>query len=198
MALTEVQIISNALLQLGHEGISSLESGDQLVQAAISAYRLKLPSVLSSGNWRFAVQIQELAQLPEPPPVPWKTTYALPAGFLKTIRLYPNIYVWDIYADFKIYSYYNGPLLMEYVFQPDVSRLPAHFVDYFTYEISAYLALTNAQKTDYFTALEGKRMQMMALANAIETQNRPQFSQVNIPVLNMRYIGGLIGNGFNQ
>lgn len=198
MAITEVQIISNALLQLGHEGISSLESGDALVQAAESAYRLKLPSVLSSGNWRFAVQIQELAKLPEIPVPPWKTIYALPAGFLKTIRVYPNIYVWDIYSDFKIYTYYDGPLLMEYVFQPDVSRFPAHFVDYFTYEISAYLAMTNAQKTEYFSALEAKRMQMMALANAIETQNRPQFSQVNIPVLNMRYIGGFIGNGFNQ
>jgi len=198
MAITKTQIISNALLQLGHAPISSLINGDEMVVAAESAYDLKLPSVLASGNWRFAAQIQELAALPEIPAPPWKTIYALPAGYLKTIRLYPNIYVWDIYTDYKIYTYYSGPLLMEYIFQPDPSRFPPHFVDYFTYEISCYLALTNAQKTDYFAALEGKRMYMMAIANAIETQNRPQFSQVNIPVLNMRYIGGFIGNGFNQ
>lgn len=200
MALTRTQIVSNALLQLGHEAISSLSGGDSMVVAAESAFDLKLPSVLSSGNWRFAVQIQVLEQLVEtfPPEFPWKSSYLLPAGFLKTIRLFPNIYVWDIYANNKIYAYYDGPLAMEYVFQPDVSQLPAHFVDYFTYEISAYLALTNAQKTEYYTALEQKRVMMQAMANAIETQNRPQFSQVNIPVLNMRYVGGFIGNSFNQ
>ncbi len=169
-----------------------------MVVAAEQAYDLKLPSVLSMGNWRFAVQIQELSALPEPPPVPWKTTYLLPAGYLKTIRLYPNIYVFDLYTDNKIYTYYQGPLLMEYVFQPDVSQLPAIFVDYFTYEISSYLALTNAQKTDYYAALEAKRKEMQGMASAVIAQNRPQFSQVNIPVLNQRYIGGLIGNGFNQ
>lgn len=200
MALTQVQIISNALLQLGHAPITSLIGGDEMVTAAVSAYNLKLPSVLSSGNWRFAVQIQVLELLVEdlPPELPWKAVYLLPAGFLKTIRLFPNIYVWDIYTNDRIYAYYNGPLAMEYVFQPDVSKLPAHFVDYFTYEISAYLALTNAQKTEYYTALEAKRIQMQAMANAIETQNRPQFSQVNIPVLNNRYVGGFIGNGFSQ
>src|SRR6266568_640547 len=117
-----------------------------MVVAAESAYDLKLPAVLSLGNWRFATQIQQLAQLPNAPPPPWKTIYLLPAGYLKTIRVYPNIYVWDIYADNQIYSYFDGTFLMEYIFQPDVSRFPAHFVDYFTYEISAYLALTNAQK----------------------------------------------------
>ncbi len=200
MALTKVQIISNALLQLGHKPISSLIDGDQMVVAAEAAYDMKLPSVLSSGNWRFACQIQVLEQLVEDIPTEWRwqAVYLLPAGYLKTIRVIPNIYVWEIYKDNKVYSYYNGPLAMEYIFQPDVSRFPAHFVDYFTYEISAYLALTNAQKTEYYSVLEQKRINMQAMANAIETQNRPQFSQVNIPVLNNRYITGFMGNGFNQ
>lgn len=169
-----------------------------MVVAAEAAYDLKLPAVLSSGNWRFAVTMQQLSQSATPPPYPWKTTYLLPAGYLKTIRMYPNIYVWDIYTGNLIYTYYQGMLWMEYVTLPDVSLFPAHFVDYFTYEISAYLALTNAQKTDYYTALESKRVMSQAMANAIETQNRPQFSQVNIPVLNNRYVTTFVGNSFNQ
>lgn len=198
--LSKVNIISNALIQLGHSPISSLIDGDELVVAAESAYNLKLPSVLATGNWRWAVQIQPLEQIIADLPsyIPWQAVYQLPAGYLKTIRLYPNIYVWDIYENDKIYAYYDGPLAMEYVFQPDVSKFPAHFVDYFTYEISALLALTNAQKTEYYAALEAKRILQQAMAMAIETQNRPQFSQVNIPVLNNRYIGGFVGNGFNQ
>jgi hypothetical protein len=75
--------------------------------------------------------------------------------------------------------------------------LPAIFVDYFTYEISSYLALTNAQKTDYYAALEAKRKEMQGMCAAVIAQNRPNFSQVNIPVLNNRLIGGLIGNGYS-
>lgn len=198
MAITKVQIISNALLQLGLAPISSLDGGSAMVVAAEAAFDLKLPSVLSMGNWRFAVQIQQLSLLTELPPEPWKAIYTLPAGYLKTIRLYPNIYAWDIYKNEHIYAYYSGRLAMEYVFMPDVSHLPAHFVDYFVYEIAAYLALSNAQKVDFYSALESKRVQMQAMANAIETQNRPQFSQVSFPVLDNRYLGGIIGNSFNS
>ena len=194
MSLTKVQIINLALYQLGHEGVSSLIDGDALVVAAESAFDMKLPSVLSQGNWRFAIQISQLSKLAEVPPHPWKVVYSLPAGWLKTIRLYPNTYDWDIYNNEKIYAIQDGEWFMEYVYLPDVSHLPAHFVDYFVYEIAAFLALSNAQNTGYFGALESKRVQMQALAHAIETQNRPQFSQVDFPALNQRYIGGFIAN----
>lgn len=197
MAITQVQILSNALLQLGHAPISSISGGDALVNAAVSAYDMKLPSVLSQGNWRFATQIAQLSQLVETPPPQWESVYSLPAGFLKTIRVYPNTYDWDIYANERIYSKSTGEFWMEYVFQPTPSHLPAHFVDYFVYEIAAYLALSNAEKTEYFSALETKRVRMQAIANAIETQNRPNFSQRSFPVLDQRYIGGLMGNSFN-
>ncbi len=196
--LTKTQIISSALLQLGHAPIVSLTDGDPLVTAAETCFDMKLPSVLASGNWRFATQIQQLSLSTEIAPYPWKSVYLLPAGFLKMLRTYPNIYVWDIYNNEKIYTQFQNEWFMEYVYQPDVSHLPAHFVDYFVYEIAAYLALSNAQSAPFFTALEGKRTQMQAIAHAIETQNRPQFSQVNFPVLNNRYIGGMIGNSFNM
>jgi hypothetical protein len=202
MSLTKVQIISLALMELGHQPIISLDSSDQLVVAAEAMFNLKLPSVLSSGNWRFAVQIAPLQQLNETPPYPWKTAYLLPAGYLKNIRLYPNIYDYDIYQNDRLLTYYPGgtsqPLLMEYVFQPDVSRLPAHFIDYFIYELAAPLALSNAQNVQYYSALESKRVQMQAIANAIETQNRPNFSQVDIPMLNKRLVSTLAGNSFNM
>tara|TARA_R110000850_G_scaffold212078_3_gene337823 strand:+ start:52 stop:708 length:657 start_codon:yes stop_codon:yes gene_type:complete len=198
MSLTKVQIISNALLQLGHAPISSLSGGDKLVVAAESVYDIKITSVLSRSNWRFATQIQQLSVLAETPPSQWETTYALPAGFLKTIRMYPNIYNWDIYADQKIYALYTGDLFMEYIFLPDVSLFPAHFVDYFTYEISTALALSNAQKAEYYPLLNSQRIQQQGLAMAIEAQNRPNFHQADIPVLNQRNVSSYTGFGFTQ
>lgn len=198
MALTMVQIISNSLIQLGHEPISSLADQDALTVSAVSAYELKLPSALAANNWRFATQLVQLSKLNVTPPEPWLSVYQLPAGWLKLLRLYPNIYQWDIFAGNEIFAVYDQELWCEYIFQPDVSMLPAHFVDYFTYEISAYLALTNAEKTEYYAALEQKRIYQLGIAAAIEAQNRPQFTQVSFPVLDNRYVGGIIGNSITS
>lgn len=194
MAQTKVNIVSNAIALLGHAPIVSLENGDQLVVAAEQAYDMLLPGVLAQNNWRFATQIQQLSESVEVPPAPWQTIYLLPAGWLKTIRVYPNIYVWDIYENSKIYAQYTGTWYMEYIFQPDTSKLPPHFVHYFIYEIAAYLALSSAQRPDFYAPLEAKRVSAYAMCAAVEAQNRPQFTMATFPVLANRNLGTIIGN----
>ena len=194
MAQSKASIVSNAITLLGHAPIVSLEGGDQLVVCAEQAFDLLLPGVLAQNNWRFATQIQQLSESVEVPPTPWQTIYLLPAGWLKTIRTYPNYYVWDIYENSKIYAQYQGVWYMEYVFVPDVSKLPAHFVHYFVYEIAAYLALSSAQRPDFYAPLEAKRVAAFAMCAAVEAQNRPQFSQATFPVLNNRMLGTIISN----
>jgi len=179
---------------LGHEPIVSLINGDQMIVAAEQAFDMLLPAILSENNWRFATQIQELSLSVETPPSPWMSIYLLPAGWLKTIRVYPNIYVWDIYENSKIYAQYSGQFWMEYIFQPDISKLPAHFVKYFCAEIAAYLSLSNAQRPDFYAPIEQKRKEYFAMAAAVEAQNRPQFSQFTFPVLANRNLGTIIGN----
>jgi len=194
MAQNKESIVSNAITILGHAPIVSFEGGDQMVVAAEQAFDLLLPSVLSENNWRFATQIQQLSESVEVPPEPWKTIYLLPAGWLKTIRVYPNIYCWDIYEDSKIYAQLQGKFFMEYIFQPEISKLPAHFIKYFVYEIAAYLALSSAQRPDYYAPIESKRITAYAMCAAVEAQNRPQFSMATFPVLNNRQLGTIIGN----
>lgn len=196
MALTKAVIISNALAQLGHKPIQTLDNADDLTVAAEQAYDMLLPSVLSSGNWRFAVQIAQLSELNETPPAGsnWTSVYQLPAGFLSNIRIYPQNYAYDIYYNRRLFTNWSGDVWMEYTFLVEPNQLPAHFVNYFVYEIAAYLALSNAQKPEYYSTLEQKRIAQLAMASAIDCKNRPNFSQVDFPVLNNRYIGGIIGN----
>lgn len=194
MAQSKESIVSNAITLLGHAPILSFEGGDQMVVAAEQAFDMLFPAVLAQNNWRFATQIQQLSESVETPPQPWETIYLLPAGWLKTIRVYPNIYVWDIYENSKIYAQFQGTWYMEYVFQPDISKLPAHFINYFVYEIAAYLALSNAQRPDFYAPIEAKRTTSFAMCAAIEAQNRPQFTQATFPVLANRNLGTIIGN----
>lgn len=186
-----------AISLLGHKPIQTLDNADDLVISAEQAYDMLLPSVLGTGNWRFAIQIQQLSKSVETPPTNarWSTIYLLPAGYLKNIRIYPQNYDYDIYENLKLYTNWDGIVHMEYSFVPDVSRLSPPFVNYFIYEIAAMLALSDAQKPEYYSVLEAKRIAQLGMAAAVDAQNRPNFSQAVFPVLNNRYVGGIWGNG---
>ena len=182
---------------LGHAPVTTLDNADDLVTAAEQAFDILLPSVLGTGNWRFATQITQLSLSSQVPPLQtnWQNIYLLPSGYLKNIRIIPNNYVYEIYANSQIWCNWGTltPVFMEYTFLPDVAQLPAVFVNYFIYEIAAFLALSSAQKPEYFDRLEPKRINQWAVAQATDAQNRPQYSQVNIPVLDKRNITGIIG-----
>lgn len=196
MAITKTQIISLAVTQLGHKPIITLDNADDMVTAAEQACDILLPSVLSSGNWRFAMQIAQLSRSVDVPPkdVPWTSIYLLPSGYLKNIQIFPNNYDYEIYQNSQIYSNWNGNYFMEFAFQPDYSELTPSFVNYFIYEIAAYLALSSAQKPEYYATLEQKRIAALAMAAATDAANRPNFSQIIFPALAQRHIGGIISN----
>jgi hypothetical protein len=197
MAVTKTSIISMAVMLLGHKPVTTLDNADDLTTAAEQFFDMLLPSILSTGNWRFAVQIQQLTLSPiiPPPQTNWQNVYYLPSGFLKNVRIIPNNYVYEIYSGGLIYTNWgtSGPIYMEYAFMPDISLLPMHFINYFIYEIAGLLCLASAQKPDYFNAIMRQKDIQWAIAAATDAQNRPSYNQVNIPVLDKRNITGIIG-----
>ena len=197
MAYSKVSIISLAVQLLGHAPIQTLDEADDLVISAEQAYDILLPAVLSTGNWRFAVQIAQLSLSTEIPPIQtgWQNIYLLPAGYLKNIRIIPQNYVYEIYSNSQIWCNWGtlSPVYMEYAYLPALATIPANFIAYFIYEIACFLGLSSAQKPDYFAALESKKDKAMAIAAAADAQNRPQWVQWQIPMLTNRYISGIIG-----
>lgn len=197
MALTKVEIISNALCVMGHDPIQTLDNADALTIAAEQAYNMLLPSLLTEGNWRFATQIAQLSKSVETPPTYWKNVFLLPADWLKTIRVYPQSYDYEIYQSKEIYTNMDDDFYMEYIFQPDESLFPSYFVPFLVMKIAAYLALSNAQKPEFYQTLEAKATQQQAIASAIDAQNRPNFHQAVFPVLDRRNIGGYSANSIS-
>jgi len=182
---------------LGHKPIQTLDNADDMVVAAEQAFDILLPSVLSRGNWRFASKIEQLVLTPLIPPVQTNFTqiYLLPAGYLKNIRIIPQNYVYEIYANSQIWCNWGtqSPIYMEFTYLPDVSTLPASFVTYFIYEIAGMLMLTNAQKPEYANYLNTQKNIQWAIAAANDAQNRPQSNDWEIPMLTKRNITGIIG-----
>lgn len=192
MAYTKESLISVAISLLGHKPIQTLDddNADDLVVSAEQAFDFLLPASLTENSWRFATRITQLSKVAsETPPAGYKNVFLLPSGWLKTIRVYPHNYSWDIYENKKIYADFDGEVYLEHVFQPDISRLPPYFVKYFVFEVAAFLCLTNAQKVDYYNAMDSKRGTQLGIAMSMDAQNRPQNSQATFPVLNAPNVG---------
>lgn len=195
--MTETQVISLAIQLLGHKPIMTLDNADDVTISAQQIYDLLLPSVLSTGDWRFAITINQLSLSPftPPPQTNWQQIYYLPSGWLKTIRVIPQNYVWDIYENNLIYCNWgtDTPIYMEYAYLPPINLIPNVFWHYFIYEIACMLMVSNAQKPEYANYLSQQRDRQWAIASGAITQNRPQASQANFPMLDRRNITGIIG-----
>jgi hypothetical protein len=183
---------------LGHAPIQSLDNSDDLITSLSQYFDIKLPSVISTGNWRFAIQIQQLTLSTEipPPQTNFQQIYLLPAGYLKNIRIIPQNYVYEIYTNNQIWCNWGtqSPVFMEFAYLPPIDQLPAYFIDYFIYELATFSSLSSAQKPDYFNALVAQKNIQWAIAAATDSQNRPQFVDWEIPMLTKRNITGIIGN----
>jgi len=182
---------------MGHKPIQTLDNADDMVTSAEQLYDILLPSILSTGNWRFSIKIIQLVLSTEIPPIQsgFQQIYLLPAGYLKNIRIIPQNYVYEIYADNQIWCNWGtqSPVYMEYAFLPEVSQLTPSFINYFIYEIAAALCLTTAQKPEYYNSVISQKNIQWAIAAATDSQNRPQFVQWEIPMLTNRNITGIIG-----
>ena len=193
MAQTRVQILSNALTLLGQKPINSLDGQGEMVNAANQAFDFLLESTLSSCKWRFACKQQQLSLLVDTPiDNRFKYIYQLPADYLCMVTLVPTgTYDWEIFENQKIYANFNYPLWAEYIFRPEVGLFPAYFNHYFAYELAVYLALSSAQKPEYYPVLKAERDYRYSVACATDAQSRPATGLQSAPAITSRYVSSI-------
>ena len=187
--MTRVEIISLALMLLGRAPIESLDSNQEIVSSADYIFDSYLIDSLSKDPWRFAAKIAQLNQLNITPIVQnWRYVYELPNDYLKMIRQYPHNYIYEIYQDAQMYSNLNPPVYIEYIFKPDVSRLPPYFCRYLAYKIADTLALSNAQNSSFKNAINRDLGIIYAEALAADAKNRPQTNLASQPIITNRAV----------
>lgn len=193
MAMQKVEVISNSLALLGQRPITSLANPSSITLSAIQAFDFLVPYMLSTGFWRFATKIVQLALLvPTPPVKDWKYIYQLPTDFLKLVRLYPHNYAYEIYTDSQLYANVNEPLFLEYIFMPDEDNMPFYFNGYLIYKIAEYLALSNAQDVQFSQKLQNDMGVAQGVALAADCQNRPQTPLISQPIISDRAVATLL------
>jgi hypothetical protein len=188
----KLAIINLAFNKLNKSSVNDLVNSGVFADSAGKGFDLLYPSVISSKSWRFASKIQLLNVLIAPPPIArWKYQLQIPSDYLAAIRTYPVI-------DFQIYEnqimYTNcREVSLEYRFLPEVTRLPAYFVHYFSIILAAWYADTVAEDEKLSAKLSAEAQDQLGEALFTDSQSHPIHAMGLNPLVQARY-GGWYAN----
>lgn len=186
---TKIDIISNALLLVGHGAISSLDP-DQGAGATVGGalYETTLEYMLSTTYWRFSVKQQELNKLTAKPLNKWENAYQVPTDFITLHRVSPRS-LYQIYED-NIFSNADA-LAADYTYRVGDTSLPAYFVQAFQYKLAADFAIAITNDTQKNQLYEQKYGIELRLAMAADARNHPAVPIQDQPLTDVR------GGGFD-
>ena len=102
MGLSKVDKCNHALLKIGADTISSLDTTSSDTEAVIQSAKFcnilfdqALEEVLRMHKWNNAMKRVQLTRLTDVPAFKWKYTYLLPSDCIRVINLYDNTNAYD-------------------------------------------------------------------------------------------------------
>ncbi|HHJ80413.1 MAG TPA: hypothetical protein ENJ65_02135, partial [Candidatus Tenderia electrophaga] len=133
---SEVQICNQALSFLGAQLITSLDDNTVPAQLCKLHYAPLRDTVLSDGNWTFAMARRRLSADPTPPEFGWSNRYRLPNDLLRVVRVFTDASIGarrsgvehQREGDFLLVNY-GGPLYLQYIARiTDPSKFSPGFI----------------------------------------------------------------------
>jgi len=188
---TDIDIASNALLLIGDEPISSFTEAGAGATAAANLYAQTYIKLLSEHPWTFALKEQELSKLSQAPDplTNYSTAYQIPSDLIRLWQIMPH----SSYSMVGTLLYSNqNKLIARYVFKPEESVLPPHFIEALQYKLAADFSISvteDRNKAEYYS-----RLAQLSLSKAknVDSQGKPQVAIVDSPFTDVRN-GGLRG-----
>lgn len=173
---SQVQIISDAFVNLGKPPVNSPVTDNPIFDAASGIYTRLLPSILTLHSWRFAMKNLQLTKLTEDSPFDrWDDVFEMPADMLLAYRTEP-ILNFEIF-DSKLYT--NAQQVkLEYVFQASEATFPPYFTDLMVLKLTARIAMTVTQLGTLAKFWEKEAQQQLVTARALDSSIMPNPSVV--------------------
>lgn len=182
---SSIDIASNALLLIGDNPISSFTEAGAGATAAANLYDQTYQSVLSEHPWSFALKEQKLSKLSQSPDdlTNFDNAFQLPVDMVRLWAIFPftnYVLVNDI-----LYTNEND-LLARYIYKVDETQLPPHVVKALEYKLAADFSISVTEDLKKHELFEQKYRAMVAMARAIDSQQRPQESIIDSPFVDVR------------
>lgn len=185
---SDIDIVSNALILIGDNPISSFSDPGAGAQAAGNLYPGTKTSVLSTHPWTFALKEQKLNRLSQDPDplTSWQYAYQNPTDLIR----YWSIMPWSNYVMVGSTLYSNqNELLARYVYDVPSTFFPAHFQKALEYKLASEFALLVTESTSTAGLYEGKYQQALSIAMNIDSQSHPQQPIISQPFTDVRFGG---------
>lgn len=184
---SQIDIISNALLLIGHTPISSLDP-DQGAGATVGAalFDTTLEYMLATTYWRFSMKQQQLNRLTAEPLNNWQYAFQLPTDLVTLYRVDPR-------ANYQIFGdllYTNQTeLAADYSFKPEATELPIYFVQAMQYKLAADFAIAITNDLQKNQIYEVKYREEVKIAMGADAKNHPPVSIQDQPFTDVRLSG---------
>ncbi len=185
MASSDIDMVSNALVLLGHTSISAFSEAADVTNLYPSIYE----AVLSEHNWSFALKEQPLSRLAEEldPEVGFRFAFQAPPDMIRVWKVIP-------FSDYKpvgslIYSNQTA-LLARYIFRVPEVNLPPHFVLMLQYKLASDFAVSVTEDPTKEAAFQRKYIDQLIRAKNIDAQGRTQEAIFDSPFIRAHDGGG--------
>ena len=190
---SSVDIASNGLILIGDNPINSFDDPGAGAQTASALYPVTKKRLLSEHPWSFALKTQRLNRLSQKPDVLTNYQYAfqLPTDLIRIWNI-QNHGNYDVIGNL-LYSN-STQLLCTYIYNVDEVNLPPHFVKALEYSLASDFAIAVTEDNTMAGLYEQKSINAINQAMAIDSQNRPQVSIIDSPLIAAR-TGGYFGWG---
>lgn len=192
MMASKIDIVSNALILVGHPAISSFDA-DQGAGAVVGAalFDSTCQYLLSTTYWRFSVKQQQLSRLTATPIKNWKYAHQVPVDSITIHRVTPNC-PYQIFED-KIYSN-NVDLWADYTHQVPAESLPLYFVQVLQYKLASDFAIAITNDTQKNQLYSQKFLSELGVAMAADAKSHPPEPIQHSPFTDVRAGFDLFGN----
>jgi len=184
---SKVDIVSNALLLVGHGAISSFNA-DQGAGAVVgdALFDTTLRYLLSTTYWRFSVKQQQLSRLSATPLKNWQYAFQIPTDAITIHRVTPRAN-YQIFGD-KLYANVDE-LYADYTYQVSPEELPTYFVQAMQYKLAADFAISITNDTQKNALYEQKFSRELAVAMAADAKSHPPEAIQDQPFTDVRLNG---------
>ncbi len=178
-----IQLVSNALILLGDQPISSLTEDRTGATLGANLFENTYLAMLQNHRWRFASKSQELARLSSKPSTNYSYAFALPAdilyGFNGDSRNY-EIFGDEIHCNSETFR-------LEYVRRVEEDRLPAYFAKALEYNLAAQFAIPltgDIDKGSYYAKVFNNEIRK---AKFTDSTQYPEVAVQDSPYTDIRY-----------
>ena len=205
MALSNVQICSNALVRLGAQPIESFTDGTDTATFCSTVYSPKRDFILGKIPWRFTLKFAQLSRLVAAPTAQWTYQYTLPADMLNSgfMAVYTSSSTGAIpIRNFTVLGNRlmtdESEIWVEYQYKVDESLWPSHFVELMINVMKAelcYLITDNGgldqqfKQEVYGSPSEGGQGGLIGHAMFMDSRDNPTMQITDFSLINARFGG---------